>query len=409
MATEHVSPIHSVSQSGAEEQINDLVEPTNSMMQKMAMSESEGENKEDKNDQGGYRFDKPEHIAALQLQRQQMWQWMKREGTNLLDLTRISLPVCLFEPRSFLERMTTNWDYMDLLMSAASCTDPADRMRFVVAFAISGMCRQVSFHKPFNPILGETYQSKYSNGVEVYCEQISHHPPVSSWQVQEPTRKFMFHGNGNWSAGIKGNSVKGRQTGINTVEFPQDGSKITYELVGITVKGVLWGQRSIKYGGGMVFKDEKNSLVCEVQVDPQPHQTLFQAWFRGKKAAGYKPDQVKGVLKRLEVKGVLKRLDVGNEVVLDHCTGNWLQKLEWEKGVKSIKTSNSKRLWDIKTSRLSEQLPVDNPLDSDCRHRKDLVFLKADDHAKAQEWKLKLEEVQRGDRKQRKDGGGYEH
>lgn len=31
---------------------------------------------------------------------------MFREGINL---TKISLPVCLFEARSFLERMTTNW------------------------------------------------------------------------------------------------------------------------------------------------------------------------------------------------------------------------------------------------------------------------------------------------------------
>lgn len=29
--------------------------------------------------------------------------------------------------------------------------------------------------------------------------------------------------------------------------------------------------------------------------------------------------------------------------------------------------------------------------------------------SKAQEWKLKLEEVQRTDRKLRKEGGGYEH
>jgi hypothetical protein len=77
---------------------------------------------------------------------------------------------------------------------------------------------QVSFHKPFNPILGETYQSVFPNGVEVYAEQISHHPPVSSWQVIDPSGKFVFYGNGNWTAGIKGNHVKGRQTGINCVQ-----------------------------------------------------------------------------------------------------------------------------------------------------------------------------------------------
>jgi hypothetical protein len=32
--------------------------------------------------------------------------------------------------------------------------------------------------KPFNPILGETYQSLV-NGTLFYGEQISHHPPIS--------------------------------------------------------------------------------------------------------------------------------------------------------------------------------------------------------------------------------------
>jgi hypothetical protein len=95
---------------------------------------------------------------------------MFREGINL---TKISLPVCLFEPRSFLERMTSNWvrgihvlqllnslvsvadvawttpppllqEYLDLLTNAANSSDPVDRMKFVVAFACSGLCRQVS-------------------------------------------------------------------------------------------------------------------------------------------------------------------------------------------------------------------------------------------------------------------------
>jgi hypothetical protein len=52
----------------------------------------------------------------------------------------------------------------------------------------------------------------------------------------------MFYGNGNWTAGIKGNAVKGRQTGVNCIEF-SDGSKITYELPGIIVKGGCRGNR----------------------------------------------------------------------------------------------------------------------------------------------------------------------
>ena len=73
-------------------------------------------------------------------------------------MTSISLPVQVFEPRSFLERITDNWAYLDLLEAAADAEDPADRLRLIVGFVIGGLRRQTSTLKPFNPILGETYQ-----------------------------------------------------------------------------------------------------------------------------------------------------------------------------------------------------------------------------------------------------------
>ena len=44
-------------------------------------------------------------------------------------------------------------------------------------------------------------QAVYPNGIEVYCEQISHHPPISSWQVYEPEGKVR---RGAWERGERG-------------------------------------------------------------------------------------------------------------------------------------------------------------------------------------------------------------
>jgi hypothetical protein len=38
----------------------------------------------------------------------------------------------------------------------------------------------MTMEKPFNPILGETYQS-WIDGCPVYFEQISHHPPIAAY------------------------------------------------------------------------------------------------------------------------------------------------------------------------------------------------------------------------------------
>jgi len=42
---------------------------------------------------------------------------------------------------------------------------------------------QPNIEKPFNPILGETYQCTVG-GVSLYFEQVSHHPPVSSFYLK---------------------------------------------------------------------------------------------------------------------------------------------------------------------------------------------------------------------------------
>ena len=118
---------------------------------------------------------------------------------------------------------------------------------------------------------------------------------------------------------------------------------------------------------------------CDVVIDPQPKQGWIGSWFRSKKAAGYKPDLVQGTLKKAGA-------------AIDSCTGNWLHHLEWEKGVKKPSSGGGsksaagvsaglpgggKRLWDRKSSPAPSSVPVDGALPSDCRHREDVVFLKA--------------------------------
>jgi hypothetical protein len=81
---------------------------------------------------GGYRFDSPEEKEAIKQQRAALLSWLKSMGSNMffegINLTKISLPVGLFEPRSFLERLPLNWEYLGLLLAAAETSSPVDRM-----------------------------------------------------------------------------------------------------------------------------------------------------------------------------------------------------------------------------------------------------------------------------------------
>lgn len=63
------------------------------------------------------------------------------------------------EPLSTLQRLTEDYEYSELLDRAAKCNDPAVQLVYIAAFAVSSYA--TTSHrtgKPFNPLLGETYE-----------------------------------------------------------------------------------------------------------------------------------------------------------------------------------------------------------------------------------------------------------
>lgn len=69
------------------------------------------------------------------------------------------MPVFLCEPLSFLERLSENAQYSYLIDKALQYSDdPFKRMECIAAFAASPCSSIERLSKPFNPILGETYE-----------------------------------------------------------------------------------------------------------------------------------------------------------------------------------------------------------------------------------------------------------
>jgi len=200
---------------------------------------------------------------------------MKSMGQNLLSgksIINISLPVRIFEPRSFLERITDTWCYMPLYLRKASLAkDPIERLKWVVTFVVSGLHRGVKQMKPFNPILGETWQARYSDGTQIYFEQTSHHPPISSFQVFGPKNIFYLHGYHEYTAHFRANgSLIGGQIGPNIIEFP-DGGSVVYQNPYVQMTGALWGDRIFNWvdkESPIQFIDTKNNLRCDLKFNP---------------------------------------------------------------------------------------------------------------------------------------------
>ncbi|KAJ5537972.1 hypothetical protein N7494_007451 [Penicillium frequentans] len=104
------------------------------------------------------------------------------------DLSQISMPVSANEPMSLLQRAAEILEYSSLLDKASQLSDAVERLMYVTAFAISSISsnrvRERSIRKPFNPMLGETYELvREDQGFRFIAEKVSHRPVQLAYQA----------------------------------------------------------------------------------------------------------------------------------------------------------------------------------------------------------------------------------
>lgn len=343
---------------------------------------------ENYNVNGGYKFKMDED---LKLSRRAIWEFLKEVGLKFFEgkeITRVSLPVTLCEPRSFLQKLTDYWTSHQLLRAAAAATDPVERFKKVMAFAVSGIHATCVTRKAFNPILGETYEARSEDGTEVFLEQTSHHPPIAHWVVRPDDGSYSFNGYASLNASLRGNSLVGRQTGRNAVLFG-DGTEIEWDYPKTIIAGLVWGDRVMDYEGEMVFHDKKNKLRCVLNFNPDK-KGFFASFFSRSSTPS---DTIRGELYQYD-----RKPEESTRVIGD-LEGSWLECLDFTNKATDVK----ERLWDIETCRRFRIAPVENPLPSDSRFRKDVISLAEKNIDEARKWKYELEEKQRREAKLRKE------
>ncbi|GBB85561.1 hypothetical protein RclHR1_12050006 [Rhizophagus clarus] len=108
------------------------------------------------------------------------------------DLSKITLPVYFNEPTSMLQRMAEDMEYSELLDIASRQQNSTERILYVAAFAMSNYSSTVGrIAKPFNPLLGETYEYvRPDKAFRYISEQVSHHPPISACYCESPNYDF---------------------------------------------------------------------------------------------------------------------------------------------------------------------------------------------------------------------------
>ncbi|XP_078384426.1 oxysterol-binding protein-related protein 1-like [Oculina patagonica] len=184
------------------------------------------------------------------------------------DLSRITMPVIFNEPLTFLQRVAEYMEYVYLLHTAASFEDQLQRMQYVCAFAISSTASNLDrLGKPFNPLLGETYELVREDlGFKLIAEQVSHHPPVSA--VQVVGEGFVFHVTVQPKLKFWGKGVEVQPKGMVTLKFPKHNEIYTWNNVNSCVHNIIVGQLWIEQYGQIELTNHTTGDYSVIHFKP---------------------------------------------------------------------------------------------------------------------------------------------
>ncbi|XP_048367624.1 oxysterol-binding protein-related protein 3 isoform X3 [Sphaerodactylus townsendi] len=172
------------------------------------------------------------------------------------DLSKVAMPVELNEPLNTLQRLCEELEYSELLDKAARTHNLIERMVYVAAFAISAYASSYyrAGSKPFNPVLGETYECiREDKGFQFFSEQVSHHPPISACHAE--SENFVFWQDIRWKNKFWGKSMEIVPVGTTHVILPAFRDHYEWNKVTSCIHNILSGQRWIEHYGEIIIKN----------------------------------------------------------------------------------------------------------------------------------------------------------
>ncbi|XP_042297239.1 oxysterol-binding protein 2 isoform X4 [Sceloporus undulatus] len=186
------------------------------------------------------------------------------------ELSKIPMPINFNEPLSMLQRLTEDLEYHELLDKAVKCESSTEQMCFVAAFSVSSYSTTVHrTAKPFNPLLGETYELDRLDelGFRSLCEQVSHHPPAAAHHVYSK-RGWTLWQEITIASKFRGKYLSIMPLGAIHLEFHASGNHYVWRKVTSTVHNIIVGKLWIDQSGDIEIINHKSKDKCQLKFTP---------------------------------------------------------------------------------------------------------------------------------------------
>jgi hypothetical protein len=323
--------------------------------------------------------------------------WLvKKLGTNLIQgrsVLNISFPVFLFDKRTMHQVFEYEQSNTPIFLTLAALSkEKFERLKWLIIFGIAQLYITTIQIKPFNPIIGETSQVRIGT-MRLYIEHTVNHPITSNFYGIEDNGLFKIYGYTIVDAVTGVNNVLAQRLGKFYVEF-NDGQKFLYKIPATLLQGTVMGERLWNYIQNLIIADYTNNLCAHIEFNPDEIGYL-KSFF--KKKQNTLPDTFRGGVYNLN------DIDISDKDCIHKMKKKSTSFIQIEGRWTSHCEFDGDEYWNVDDYKLLGKYDDGFILPSDGRYREDLQYFIKDDEENSQKAKEKLEELQRKDRKLRKE------
>ncbi|CAO2649835.1 Nn.00g011270.m01.CDS01 [Neocucurbitaria sp. VM-36] len=301
------------------------------------------------------------------------------------DLSRVTLPTFILEPRSMLERITNFMAHPETMLPIPKVEDPIQRFVAVTKFYLSGWhIKPPGVKKPLNPILGEIFTSywDYPDGTKGYyiAEQTSHHPPKSSYFFMAPEHHIRIDGTLKPRSKFLGNSAASMMEGIAVLRLLNTGERFFVTQPNMYARGILFGTMKYELGDHAYVRCPESGLIADIEFKTK-------GYFSGTY------DAIGGFIKDSQGKNLYE------------FSGLWNEKMY----IKDLTTGKKELLFDAAHSKHTP--PTARPLEEQDERESQRLWrnvteaVKRRDQDVATDAKAKIEDMQRDEAAKRNNEG----
>ena len=181
---------------------------------------------------------------------------------------KLPSPVYFNEPLSMGEKQCEKFKYMDLLIKAGNESSKEMQMCYISSFLIGEIFLNIGRSlKPFNPIIGETYEFfDNERKFRYYSEQVSHKPQVTAYIAETP--EFAYYGDTLNSTSFKifKGSIELIFKNKAHIYLKKTGDHYILNPPTVYVKGLMKPPLYNDYGGTTIIQNTKDiSYRCELK------------------------------------------------------------------------------------------------------------------------------------------------